>query len=214
MKHFQLQKTKHPAHCNRGGFTLTETLIALAIFTALALVTTLYQKNIFSFNSYIQSSLTAQIEGRRAVTKMVSEMREMSPSSLGAYPIAAAATSSLTFFSDIDADSVKEQIRYYVQGTSVMKSVINPTGNPLVYNSGSAVITTVVSNVSNGTSTPLFQYYDTSYAGTTTPLSIPVNIAAVKLVKINIILPIRSSSNNSSLTITSQVTPRNLKDNI
>jgi len=140
-------------------------------------------------------------------------MREMSPSSVGSYPIAAAATSSITFYSDIDADSVKEQIQYYVQGKRIMKSVINPTGNPLVYNAGSAILSTVVTTIANGTSTPIFSYFDTNYSGTTTPLSIPVNVAAIKLVRINILLDVIPVP-TVPLNVTSQVTPRNLKDNL
>lgn len=194
------------------GVTLVELLIALGIFAMLAVVIGKFERDIFHFNTVIQSDLGAQIEGRRAIVTMVSEMREMSPSALGAYPIAAAATSSITFFSDIDSDTVKEQIQYYVSGTRILKSVINPTGSPLVYNAGSAVVTTVVSSITNGTSTPLFEYYDTNYAGTSTPLSIPVNISSVKLVKINMLLE-RKPTPFSSISITSQVTPRNLKDN-
>lgn len=197
------------------GFSLVETVVAVAIFSVIILFVTLFEKDIFSFNSFIQADLGAQMEGRRAIVKMVSEMREMSSSSLGAYPIAAAATSSMTFFSDIDSDTVKEQVRYYIQGGKVYKSIIEPTGNPLVYNAGSAVVTTVISSAGNGTSTAFFEYYDTNYAGTTTPLTIPVNISSVKLVKINIILPRQSSRQGTvPITITSQVTPRNLKDNL
>lgn len=192
---------------------MVELLIVIGIFVALSALIGIFGKDIFSFNSRIQSDLDAQMEGRRAIIKMVSEMREMSSSSLGAYPIASASTSTITFFSNIDTDSDKEQIRYYISGKKIMKSVINPTGIPLVYNAGSAVVTTVVSSISNGTSTPLFSYHDTNYSGTTTPLSLPINISAVKLVNINMLLE-RKPVSTTPLTITSQVTPRNLKDNL
>ncbi len=209
MKIYSLQKK-----VLKKGLTLVEVLVAMAILTLIGFSITAFERDIFSFNSFIQSDLNAQIAGRKAITRMVSEMREMSPSSLGSYPIAAAATSTITFYSDIDTDSAKEQIRYYVSGTNIMKSVINPTGSPLVYNSGSAVVTTVASSVANGTSTPIFEYYDTNYSGTTTPLSTPVNIASIKLVKINILIEAKSSRGIIPLNLTSQVTLRNLKDNL
>jgi len=199
----------------KKGFSLIEFVVAIAIFVAIGTLVTLFGRDIFSFNSHIQSDLGVQFEGRRAIVRMTSEMREMSPSSLGAYPISAAATSSITFFSDIDNDALKEQIRYYVQGTAVMKSVIKPSGSPLTYSSGSAVVSTVVSRISNGTSTPVFSYYDDMYAGTTTPLSIPGSVSSIRLVNINMILPkVSSSGTTSAIYITSQVTPRNLKDNL
>ncbi len=216
MNFFTRIKKRHTPGKSRTsrGMTLAEILVALGIFSAIVLLTTFFERDVFSLNQYIQEDLDAQIEGRRAVTSMVGEMREMSPSSLGAYPIAAAATSTITFYSDIDADSVKEQIRYYIQSNKLFKSVINPTGNPLVYNSGSAVVTTVSTGVLNSTSTPLFQYYDGTYTGTTSPLTIPVDVSAIKLVKINMILERKSSKSTQPLTFTSQVTIRNLKDNL
>lgn len=195
------------------GVTLVEVLVALGIFIAFAVLVGAFQGDIFSFNTRVQSDLEAQMEGRRAIVKMVSEMREMSPSSLGAYPIAAAATSSLTFFSEIDSDSLKEQVRYYIQNGKVYKSVIKPLGNPMSYNPNSAVITTVASNVANGTSTPFFEYFDTNYSGTSSPMSIPVNVSAIKLVRINLLLNSRPAS-TVPMEIISQVTPRNLKDNL
>lgn len=206
-------RAENNSRLNRG-ITLAELVISIAIFAALALLIGLFGKNIFSFNYYIQADLGAQMEGRRAVAKMVSEMREMSPSSLGAYPIAVAATSSITFYSDIDGDPLKEKVRYYIQNGKVLKSVAKLGGSPPSYDFGSAVITTVAQSVANGTSTPLFEYYDANYAGTSTPLSIPVNISSVKLVKINLLVSRQSSTSAVPLLITSQVTPRNLKDNL
>jgi len=202
-----LQNTKR-------GVTILELIISVGIFAIIAVFIGSFQKDIFSFNSHIQADLNAQIEGRRAVVMMVREMREMSPSSLGSYPIGQAATSSLTFYSNIDGDAHKEQIRYYVQGGKLLKGVVNPTGNPLVYNAGSVVTTTVVSDFVNGTSTPLFQYYDTNYFGTSTPLSLPINVVSVKLIKFSILLNRTSSESNIQLSLTSQVVPRNLKDNL
>lgn len=189
-------------------------VVAMSIFSVVGVIVAMFGRDIFSFNSFIQSDLNAQFEGRRAVVRMISEMREMSQSSLGAYPIATAGTSTLVFFSDIDADSVKEQVRYYIQGQQIIRGVIEPVGNPPVYNVGSMLTRTVISDIGNGTSTPLFQYYDTGYAGTTTPLATPVDISSIRLIQINALVDSVSSRGNSQLMITSQVTPRNLKDNL
>lgn len=196
------------------GITLVEMVVAMSIFSVVGVIVAMFGRDIFSFNSFIQSDLNAQFEGRRAVVRMISEMREMSQSSLGAYPIATAGTSTLVFFSDIDADSVKEQVRYYIQGQQIIRGVIEPVGNPPVYNVGSMLTRTVISDIGNGTSTPLFQYYDTGYAGTTTPLATPVDISSIRLIQINALVDSVSSRGNSQLMITSQVTPRNLKDNL
>lgn len=196
------------------GLTLVEVLISLAIFTVIASLIALFAKDIFSINGYVSSDLNAQIAGRRTVVSMIKEMREMSPSSLGTFAINQAATSSVTFYSNIDTDSLKEQVKYYRQGNSLLKSVIKPSGTPLVYNAGSAVITTAIPSLTNSTSTPIFEYYDSNYSGTTTPLTYPVDLSRIKFIKVNIFLERKSSKSNLPLNITSGTSLRNLKDNI
>lgn len=146
---------------------------------------------------------------------MVAELRESSSSSGGAYPLAQVSTSSITFFSNVDSDSLKEQVRYYLSNRTLYKGVIKPTGNPLAYNSGSEVITTAITSVINGTSTPIFEYYDTGYYGTGTPaLAAPIDITRVRLVKVHVIIDKDSNRSPVPLTITSQVSIRNIKDNL
>lgn len=203
----------HKRHL-RSGLTLVEVLIALAIFVVFTLLVSLFAKDIFSLNGYVSADLNAQIAGRKTVVAMVKEMREMSPSSLGTFAINQAATSSVTFYSNIDTDALKEQVRYYRQGNSLLKSVIKPTGSPLVYNAGFAVVTTAVPVITNSTSTPIFEYYDSNYSGTTTPLTYPIDTSRIKFIKVNIFLERKSSKSNLPLNITSGTSLRNLKDNI
>ena len=147
---------------------------------------------------------------------MSNEIRSASESNLGAYPIVTAATSTFTFFSDLNNDGLKEQVRYFVSGSTLQKGVITPTGNPYVYTSGSEVDTIVVSNLTNGGSTtlPVFQYYDDSYTGTSSPLAQPVSVAAVRVVKINFVIDADPNRSPTSRVVTTQVEIRSLKDNL
>ena len=198
----------------RAGFTLAETVITVGIIGLIAVLLGTFQGDIFFFNTVIQDDLTAQMDGRRAVRKMVSELREASPSSLGAYPLAAAATSSIVFFSNVDTDSLREQVRYFIQNKNLMRGVIKPSGNPLSYNPASEVFETSVKNIANSSSAPLFEYYDTNYTGTTTPLVFPVSITSVRLVSINLLIDRDPSRSPVPFNIRSQVSIRNLKDNL
>jgi len=198
----------------KKGITLVELIVAIAIIAAIAVVLGRFQGDIFYFNGIIQDDLNAQMEGRRAIRILISDLREASSSSLGSYPIAAAATSTVTFFSDVDGDTLKEQVRYYVQNKNVIRGIIKPSGNPLTYNPASENLTTVVKNISNDASTPIFEYYDTNYSGNSSPLSIPVDILAIRLVKAQLVIDRDPTRSPNPLTITSQVSVRNLKDNL
>lgn len=203
---------KQTWHTNQG-FTLVEMIVSVAIISVIAVLVGSFQRDVFFLNRVTQANLNAQVEGRRAARVFTAELREASPSSSGAYPIAQAGTSTITFFSNVDSDASKEQVRYFLQNKKLMRGVIKPTGNPPVY-TGTETLTTLVTDVSNDNNTPVFQYYDSVYAGTTTPMSIPINVTTVRLVKIQLVVDRDPTSSPTPLTIYSAVTLRNLKDNL
>lgn len=198
---------------NNRGYSLAEMLIVVGILSAIIFVVTTFQKDIFSLNTSLQGSLNAQFEGGRVLRKMVGELRSMSQSGAGAYPIAQAATSTVTFYTDIDDDGSKEKVRYYLQSGTLKKGVTEPSGNPIVY-TGTEKVETLITSVVNGTSSPVFYYYDSSYAGTSTPLTTPINTLSVRLIKIEVTIDKDVNRPPGPFVVTSQVTPRNLKDNL
>lgn len=199
---------------NRDGFSLAEIVVVVAIAAAIFLAVFNFGGSIFSFNSSAQKNLSAQSSARRVLKNMVKELRSASPSSLGSYPIVLASTTAVTFFSNVDDDQYKEQIRYFVQGKELRKGIIKPSGTPLSYNPSNEQITILADGLNNGTSTPIFEYFNSSYTGTSTPLTHPVQITQVRLIRIT--LKIESDPNKSTgpFLVTSQVFLRNLKDNL
>lgn len=193
---------------------MVELLISIFVMGLIGLTVSTFARDVFSLNYFLQGSLNAQIDSRHIVKVMVTEIREAGPSALGAYAIASTSASSITFYTDIDNDSVREKVRYFVSGTSVKRGVISPTGNPLTYLDANEKITTVVSNYVSSTTAPLFQYYPSSYSGTTSPLSIPVDIPSVRLVKITVIIDKDPNKSPIQIITSSQVSIRNLKDNL
>ena len=141
---------------------------------------------------------------------MISEIRTASVSSNGAYPIDQATVSSFTFFSDINNDNLREKIRYFLSGSTLQKGVIQPTGNPLVYNPANEKISILASGVTS----LAFGYYDKNYDGTTAALSFPINVPVVRLVKITVTIDQDPNRPPGPMTFTTQVSIRNLKDNL
>ena len=98
------------------GFTLLETLVALGIGSILALgsgwlfVTTLRSSEIMT------NQLTSQSDGRRVLQTIVNDVRRSAASSIGAFPIETAATSTLTLYANIDSDGLIERVRYFREG--------------------------------------------------------------------------------------------------
>ena len=207
---------KFSSRKNAQGATLPEVIVGAAIFAVLALVVSLFQRDVFSFNRILSESLGNQQEARQAFKSMSAEIRAASQSSLGGYAIEAAATSSLIMYTNIDADSVKERVRYFLSGSTLYKGVIKPVGNPLVYNSANEVLTEIVHNVANATSTPtpIFTYYDSAYDGTTAPLGNPVSILSIRLIRMTVFIDQNPLRDPGPTVITTQAAIRNLKSNL
>ena len=144
---------------------------------------------------------------------MSAEIRTASPSSLGAYAIIQTETSSFTFYSDIDSDSLKERVRYFVEDATLKKGVIKPSGMPLTYNPIDEIVSDLVHDIASA-ATLTFSYYDTDYDGTTQSLVEPINISAVRLIKITIVIDKDSQVPPGPMMLTTQVSIRNLKDNL
>jgi prepilin-type N-terminal cleavage/methylation domain-containing protein len=198
---------------NKKGFTLVEILISIFILSLLTVVVNTFARDVFYLGNTLSGSMSAQLDGRHLIKTMVSELREAEPSSLGAYPIAVADPSAITFYSNINSDGLQERVRYYLVGTDLKKGVMVPSGSPLSYGNTESV-TTLATGVVSSSTLPIFQYYSSAYSGTEAPLAQPVNITSIRLVKITIIIDKDPTHAPSQIVITSQVSLRNLKDNL
>jgi type II secretory pathway pseudopilin PulG len=199
-------------HKQAAGFTMTEILVSIFVMTMMAAVIGAFRNNIIAINSTIQSTLTGQQESRRTLRGMLDEVRGASTSSVGSYLIAEAGASSLTFYSNADADTAIERIRYSVSGTTLVRGQLKPTGNPLVYNVANEKVTTLVRGLTNTGS--VFDYYDRSYSGTGTPLVQPVGVQNIRLVKVTLVIDHDLRRPPGPATTTMQISFRNLKDNL
>lgn len=199
----------------KKAFTLVEILVVLAITSVLALAVGAFSSNIISYNRTIFGSLDAAQNGRTVIKMISSELREAATSNTGIFAVSEASSTAITFFSDIDDDGIGEQIRYYLATSTLKKSVVKPTGNPLSYASWSTGTTTnVTPYVVNSSSTPIFEYFDASYDGATSSLAQPVNPQQIRLVKITILIEQDPNKAPVPIIFTTQVSLRNLKDNL
>ncbi len=191
------------------GFTLVEVLISIGLLVVVLLLVGSFIGNIFQFEMAFTQQLSAQQEIGNTFAVMVREMHSMTPSALGGYPISQAGTSTITFFSDLNGDGVSEQVRYVLNGATLQKGIVVPTGNPLAYNQSSETITDMIHNVVATSS--LFTYYDQQYTGVESPLNYPLTIANIQLIKATI--SAKDSGQTTALTASIAISPRNLRLN-
>lgn len=195
------------------GVTLIELLVALSVFTLLTLIIFAFQRNIFRVNGILSQHLDTQRETRSVFSKISAEVRSLSPSSTGAYPIMEASDDQFVFHSDIDNDGSKERLRYFLENGTLKRGVLKPSGDPLAYDPADEAVADVVSNVANGAE-PVFEYYDTDYNGATAPLPANANVQDIRLVKITVLVDADPNQLPEPVAVTTQVSMRNLKDNL
>jgi prepilin-type N-terminal cleavage/methylation domain-containing protein len=193
---------------NQNGFTLIETLIVIAIFTIVigALVSSV--SFFYRSNTHALEQSFAINSARIGIEKMVKDVREAAFSDEGTYPVISMATSSFSFYSDIDEDIFVEKVRYFIDGTDLKKGVTNSSGDPLSYDGDNEVVSLVSDNVRNNfESVMLFSYFD--YSGDLiTNLASTTDLRFVTVELVVNVNPIRLPNN---FTLRSSATLRNVR---
>lgn len=196
----------------RRGFSIPEVLISSLFVALIGIAFWSMFSDTFMLSRRLQASLTIQQELQVLMRRFSAEVRAAAPSETGSFAIASASTTQLTFYTDSDNDGIVERIRYYIQGNQLRKGTLRPTGSPLAY-TGTESTRTLVRNVI-ATTTPVFSYYNSTYAGTSTALVQPVTLSAVRLIKMTLVVDDDTTQAPPPVESTTQVTVRTLKDNL
>jgi hypothetical protein len=158
-------------------------------------------------NSYTIEQASAITSAQRGIEEMIKVMREAAYSSNGAWPILTLATSSVSFYADIDDDPFIEQVRYFLDGNALKRGVIDPTGDPPTYSNPEtfSIISEYVRNREQGVD--MFEYYDVD-GNLMTDLS---KIAEIRFVQATVIVNINPYRMPNQFTLRSTAALRNLK---
>lgn len=193
-----------------AGFTLLEVVVAIGLFAMIIVGVTAFITTTFKSNDVIYNQLSAQKDARNALSTIVKELRNANSSSIGSYLIDTAASSTIVFYSDLNSDTFRERVRYFVSGNLLKKGVISPSGSPLAYNPASEAVTIVARDIIPN-SEP-FQYFNETYNGNGTGLlAQPVNVTTVRYVRITMVIDQKPNVAPVPLTASAEVEIRNLK---
>jgi hypothetical protein len=195
------------------GIGIIDLVVGIGLFVVASFLIWQFESSVFGFNATAYDSMSEEADALKFINTWASEVRSMQPGETGAYPIVTSATNSMIFYSDYDGDGTIERIHYYRSGNTLKKGIIEPTVNPPAYH-GTEVSVDEVHDLSG--LAPIFEYYDDSYNGsaTATPLVQPVNNPDIRLVKMTLTVDHLPGRPPGPIQVTTQVTMRNLKDNL
>src|SRR3989344_2481838 len=190
----------------QAGLTFIETLVWVSVFTIamLAIVSTLL--SFYRANTYTLEQAEAVTSAQRALGETVRTIREGAYSSQGAFPIVSITANDFVFYADVDNDALIERVHYYISGTSLMRGILNPSGDPPEYTGAetTAVISQYVRNTAQSIST--FRYYDEIGSEITNY----TNWTAVRFVAVNLAVNVNVAALPNQLTLSSSAAIRNL----
>lgn len=211
MRYINILKTNNQELKTNLGLTLIETVMAIAISTLIlgsfvASISIFYRSN-----KYTLEQAFAVNSARRGVEQMMKDIRKVSYSDEGSYPVISMTTSSFSFYSNVDTDAYAEKVRYFLEGTNLKKGIVDSSGTPLSYNDNNEVISIISDNVRNNTqSVVLFSYYNASG----TPVTNTASTTDIIFITADIIVNVNPLNIVNDFRLRSSATMRNIRESL
>ncbi|PIR82889.1 hypothetical protein COU19_03505 [Candidatus Kaiserbacteria bacterium CG10_big_fil_rev_8_21_14_0_10_56_12] len=177
------------------GFTLIEMVVVIGLTSLIIVALGFLLVFFYRTNTYIYQQTAATVQARQAIDGVVHDVREARHDATSAYPIRAAATSTLSFSADVNNNLVLEYVTYTLTQGTLYRAV----------SSGTTSTTTLASSLANSTSTPLFRYFDASGV----ELSSPVDVSRVVSIVVTAVVESTSELGITSFTLSGRATLRN-----
>jgi prepilin-type N-terminal cleavage/methylation domain-containing protein len=198
----------------KDGFTLVEIIVVISIVSLISVGVGALSFWGMRLWNVTQDQIKAQDTARTAFDTIAKEIREMQISDNGSYAIDTADHDTLIFYANIDDDVKREKIKYELQGGIIYRWTKKSTGDsPATYAAFTdADRTVIISQIVN--TTDFFEYFDDSYSGTSPSLTEPIQLSNVRLIKITASIDYGPSRTPAPLELSTNISLRNLKDNL
>lgn len=200
---------------NQSGFTLLELIMGIFMFSVVIV-------GIFALSTYYLTDYSFSFEENQSIqiaqnglTRMIRDIREIRNGDNGSWPIVSAGDNEFIFYCDATNDGRTDRIRYFIDGNSIKKGLIEPTAVPVSYPTANEVITTVVTDLESG-SGPLFTYYNGNWPGDqiNNPLITAERILNTRFVSVYFKISISDDFAAEPFELSSGVNIRSMKDNL
>jgi Tfp pilus assembly protein PilV len=188
-----------------GGLSLIETVITVALFTALTLAVATIANSFYTTRGNAIDQAFALQSARTGTEAIVRDIREAAFADNGAYPLDTIDPNEIVLYADRDRDASVEQVRYFLDGTALKRGVVDAAGSPPDY-SGSETISTVAEDVRNANrGVPVFAYYKSGSATSTVGA-----VTDVGYVTVTLVVNVTPSEQPKDFTLSSSASLRNV----
>lgn len=196
----------------QSGLTLVEMIVVIGLYTILTGMIFTAAQALYQTNNYSAAQANEIDNARRGMNRFTRDLREMTYSEDGAFPVTRMEDHTIGFYSDIDKDNSVEYVEYELATTTFYKHTYNAVGSPPVYDLSAPdetiILSEYVQNLNQGTST--FFYFDTNGDA----LNSSSLLTDVRYFKAQIIVNIDPVRSPGEFMLRGGIAPRNLKDNL
>ena len=119
----------------------------------------------------------------------------------------------LVFYANIDSDSLREKVHFWLDGETIKRGITKPSSDPVSYDIEEQITEIAHYVVNIKEASPLFLYYDEDFTGSESSLESPINIPEIKSIKIQLEIEKDEEKTPIPLHLESLVQIRNLKEN-
>ena len=190
----------------KKGMTLSELIIAISIFSMV--MVGVNQLFISSWRNYklVMNTSEVNLKANRGMSYVDDVLRRVTDGADGSYAVLDAGSFDLKVFSDVDKDNKIERVHYYIEGEELKMGTTEASGFPLVYPSVDSESVTIVSGITNGSTRPIFSYYNNQNNQIASPVG---NLIDVRMIKMSFWI----KRTEGDINIESYVSLRNLSEN-
>ena len=190
------------------GFSFIEMIVVFGIFTMTMISVTSSIVYFYRSNTYSVEQVTAIFSGRKGIENFTRDIREAVYAENGAYPISSIATSTVTFYADVDEVVDIEKVRYFLEAGNLKRGIIKASGVPPVYTAAESIATVsdYVRNIEKNVD--MFTYK----SATSTVILNASSTQLVRTVDISLIVNVNPNRLPEEFLLKGSSAIRNLKD--
>jgi hypothetical protein len=195
--------------------TLIELMISIAVLFVVIGVGAAFWTHIQNNYQFITNQNAIIDSANQSIRQMVNEVRQAREAMNGAYPLAILEDYQLAYYADIRGNGEVVRIRYYLDGETLLRGTVRPTGNPPDYDLLTETAVVIADSVATDQG-PLFYYYDGNWPGDTenNPLSFWQRPLETRLIEVVLPLRYKTQETNQLFKVRAVVSLRNLKNNL
>lgn len=200
------QNTRH------AGFTTVEMLVVITINAIILLAIGLIIQSLYANNSYTFAQSNEVDSARQGVQAWVRDFREATIAEDGTFPIGAAESERLVFYSDVVGDQAIELVEFVLSTTTLERRLYYPSGFPPTYSTTPDAVLILSRAVRNASSSlPVFSYYDRTGGEI---LDTVARTSDIRYVEMQLEINVDPTQSPTGVLLRSSAAPRNLKDNL